>query len=323
MSLATGVGSMPGDDFASSLKVVLDSTPDLVAIPELPVRGVEAAMIGRGVGMLAELGADLQPAGWRLTGSGSGADQRRARSLLAQDLDAVEERLQGFDGLLKVQVAGPWTLAAMVERPRGDRILADHGGRRDLAQSLAEGIREHLASVVGRVPDASLILQIDEPMLTAVLAAQIPTASGWGRHRSIDEPEADAALRLMVEAGQSVGARTVLHSCAPELPVELIAGAGFDALNFDLTLAAPGDVWAAAFDGGLDLWPGVIPSVGTEGVSDKALGKRVEDFFGALGFGIEDFRDRTVVTPTCGLAGASPAWAQRALGLARAVGGHF
>lgn len=306
---------MPGESFSESLRIVLDSTPELVAIPELPARGVQAAMIGRGVGMLAELGADLQPAGWRLTGSGSGADQRRARSLLSQDLDDVEEQLQGFEGRLKVQVAGPWTLAAMVERPRGDRILADHGGRRDLSQSLAEGIRDHLASVAARVPGASLVLQIDEPMLPAVLAAQVPTASGWGRHRSIDKPEADAALRLLVVAGTEAGATTVLHSCAPDLPVELIAGAGFDAVSFDLTLMNAGDVWATAFDGGLDLWPGVIPSLDADGVSDKVLGKRVRDFFGALGFDAGAYADRIVVTPTCGLAGASPSWAKRALRL--------
>lgn len=319
MSFGAGVGSMPGEDYAEALRVVRDSTPGLVAIPELPARGVQAAMVGRGMGMLAELGADLQPAGWRLTGAGSGSDQRRARSLLAQDLDTVEELFQGFNGSLKVQVTGPWTLAAMVERPRGDRILADHGGRRDLAQSLAEGIREHLASVAGRVPGASLILQIDEPSLTAVLNAQIPTASGWGRHRSIDKPEADAALRLVVEAGHEAGARTVLHSCAPEVPVTLVAGAGFDALSFDLSLAPPSDIWAEAFDNGLDLWPGVIPSTDFAGVSDRALGKRIEGFFSALGFGIDSFGERLVVTPTCGLAGASPAWAKRALALSRAL----
>ncbi|MEO6470610.1 MAG: methionine synthase [Aeromicrobium sp.] len=313
---------MPGESYAAALGVVLDATPDLVAIPELPARGVQAGMIGRGVGMLAELGADLQPAGWRLTGAGSGVDQRRARSLLSQDLDIVEELMQGFDGLLKIQVAGPWTLAASVERPRGDRILADHGGRRDLAQSLAEGIREHLASVAGRVPGASLILQIDEPMLPAVLAAQIPTASGWGRHRSIDKPDADVALRLMVDAGHSAGARSVLHTCARDVPVELIAGAGFGALSFDLSLATAGDVWAEAFDGGLDLWPGAIPSLDAQDINDRVVGKSIEGFFSALGFAIEAFADRSVVTPTCGLAGASPTWAKQALGLARTVGGQ-
>ncbi|MGZ5408904.1 MAG: methionine synthase [Aeromicrobium sp.] len=320
MSFGAGVGSMPGDDYAEALRVVIDTTPDLVSIPELPARGVQAAMTGRGMGILAELGADLQPAGWRLTGAGSGTDQRRARSMLSQDLDAVEEKLQGFDGILKVQVMGPWTLSATVERPRGDRVLADHGARRDLAQSLAEGIRQHLASVSARVPGASLILQVDEPALTAVLNAQIPTASGWGRHRSIDKPEADAALRSVAEAGRDSGARTVLHSCGPDVPVDLAAGAGFDALNFDLSLAEPGDAWASAFDRGIDLWPGVVPSMDADGVSDRVLGKRVRDFFNALGFGVDAYAERLVVTPTCGLAGASPAWAKRALRIAQAVG---
>ncbi len=116
-------------------------------------------------------------------------------------------------------------------------------------------------------------------------------------------------------AGTEAGATTVLHSCAPDLPVELIAGAGFDAVSFDLTLMNAGDVWATAFDGGLDLWPGVIPSLDADGVSDKVLGKRVRDFFGALGFDAGAYADRIVVTPTCGLAGASPSWAKRALRL--------
>lgn len=317
MSFGAGIGSMPGADYAEAIRIVVGETPDLVAMPELPGRGVQAAMIGRSVGVLAELGADLQPSGWRLTGGGSGVDQRRARSLLSQDLDAVEEQLEGFSGILKVQITGPWTLAASVERPRGDVMLADHGGRRELAQSLVEGVREQLASVAARVPDAALILQVDEPLLPAVLAARIPTSSGWGRHRAIDKPEADAMLRLFVDLAHEVGARAVLHTCAPEAPVALVAGAGFDALSFDLALAAPDDVWASAFDAGLDLWPGVIPSSDAEGVSDKACVERIERFFERLGFGPEDFADRLVVTPTCGLAGASPARAKRALELSR------
>ena len=35
--------------------------------------------------------------------------------------------------------------------------------------------------------------------------------------------------------------RQVVHSCAPDVPVELLAGAGFAAISFDLTLARPAD----------------------------------------------------------------------------------
>ena len=121
MTLASGVGSHPGDDqrdFDEAVRLVLGELPDLPYLPEVPGRGPAASMTGRALAVMAELGADLQPAGWRLTDA-PGIDHRRARSLLAQDLDALEEQAQGYAGAFKVQVAGPWTLAATVERPRG------------------------------------------------------------------------------------------------------------------------------------------------------------------------------------------------------------
>src|SRR5690349_11061106 len=176
MSGASGVGSHPGDDqhaYDEALRVVLGelSGSGIPYVPEVPGRGAIAHMVGRSLAMLDSLGADLQPAGWRLTGSSTpGLDQRRAVSLLAQDLDALEEQTQDYEGPLKVQVAGPWTLAAMVEQPRGDRVLADHGARRELAQSLAAGLASHVADVSRRVPGATLVLQVDEPLLPSVLA---------------------------------------------------------------------------------------------------------------------------------------------------------
>ena len=140
MSTATGVGSMPGTTdpaYAEAVRLLLGELPDLPHLPELPGRGVTAAMTGRGLAVVEGLAADLQPAGWRLTDA-SGVDHRRARSLLAQDLDTVEELAQGVVGAFKTQVAGPWTLAATVEKPRGDKVLSDHGARRELAQGLAE-----------------------------------------------------------------------------------------------------------------------------------------------------------------------------------------
>lgn len=310
---------MPGEDFAEALRVVADLTPDLIAIPELPARGVHGGMTGRAVGVLAELGADLQPAGWRLTGGGSGVDQRRARSLLAQDLDSAEQQLAGFGGIVKTQVAGPWTLAATIERPRGDRLIADHGARRELGESLAEGVRNHLGDLARRMPDASLILQIDEPGLVPVLEAGIPTASGWGRHRAIHPPEVDAGLKNLVKVAHDAGATAVLHCCAADVPVALVAGAGFDALSFDLSLAAGSEVWAAAFDDGLDLWPGVVSTAADDDLRDSTLVAQIDAFFGRLGFGVDAFAGRLVVTPTCGLAGASSAWARTALELATRV----
>src|SRR3954447_10579445 len=141
MTVASGVGSWPGTDaeeYAEAVRVVLGEAPDLPYLPELPGRGTPAGMIGRAVAMVADLGFDLQPAGWRAPDPPR-IDHRRARSLLAQDLDAVEELAQDVTRRFKIQVAGPWTLAASIEKPRGDKVVSDHGARRELRQALARG----------------------------------------------------------------------------------------------------------------------------------------------------------------------------------------
>lgn len=318
MALATGIGSMPGADYAESLRLVLGEVGDFAYVPELPARGVHAGMIGRTLSVLDGLDADLQPDGWRI-GVGEGADLRRARSLLAQDLDVAEELAGTHEGPLKLQVTGPLTLAATVERPRGDKMLADHGARREIAESLAEGLRTHIADARRRFAKADLVVQVDEPAIAAVLTGGIPTASGFSRHRSVHPPEADELLRFVVEAITDAGARAAVHSCAPDVPVELLAGAGFTAISFDLSLARPDDIWAETFEKGVDLWFGVVPSTDAAGVTDKALAGRIETFFGHFGFDEESYADRLVVTPTCGLAGASPAWARTALSTAQSV----
>src|SRR5699024_5841096 len=109
------------------------------------------------------------------------------------------------------------------------------------------------------------------------------------------------------------------------------ANAGFTAFAFDLSAVgtAEYDDYAAAFDAGLDLWPGVVPGTDPAPATDTALGTdpapgtdtalvaRVRRCFGALGYGPEQVAPRLVVTPVCGLAAASPSWTRRALTLAR------
>jgi len=180
----TGVGSWPGTDMMDAIKIAFAECPDLPYLPELPARGSYAQLIGRSTAFLAGLAVDLQPAGWRLTDA-SGRDHRLAISTLRNDLDLLEEHAQGYEGTVKLSVAGPWTLAAMMERPRGDRVLADSGARRDLSQSLAEGTAQLVAELVRRLPDVEPLIQLDEPMLPAVLAGTIATASGLSRHRAI------------------------------------------------------------------------------------------------------------------------------------------
>lgn len=324
MTVATGVGSLPGTDIAEAVRTVVGELPDFVHLPELPARGASASMIGRATALLSGLGADLQPAGWRLTDA-PGADQRRAVSLLAQDLDSLEEHTQGYAGRLKVQVAGPWSLAAGMERPRGDRVLADAGARRELAQSLAAGLTDSVADLRRRVPAASLVVQIDEPALPAVLAGAIPTASGFSRHRTVHAPVAVEALREVIDAVRDAGAAPVVHCCAADVPVALLQQAGAAALSFDLSLlagtsAAGGDVWAEAFEAGVDLWPGIVPGIDpVASPSASASTSMVLRFVDGLGLALDVVGPRLALTPACGLAGASPAWSRQAMRAVREV----
>ncbi|MFL6098262.1 MAG: methionine synthase, partial [Blastococcus sp.] len=165
---ASGVGSLPGTDPVEAVRLVVGELPDFAHLPELPGRGAGADLIGRSAGLLVDLAVDLVPAGWRLVPR-PGVDQRRAREFLDRDLDALHDVAGGYDGPFKVQAAGPWTLAAGLERSRGDRAVVDAGARRDLAQSLAEGLAAHLAAVGSRLPGANLVVQLDEPSVPSVL----------------------------------------------------------------------------------------------------------------------------------------------------------
>lgn len=317
---ATGVGSLPGDDPIEACRTVFGELPDLPHLPELPGRGLGSDMIGRACSLLVDLHVDRQPAGWRLT-SGPGLDERRTASVLGQDLDALEEVANGYAGPLKVQAAGPWTLAASVERPRGDRILADHGARREVAESLAEGVAGHVRAIRRRVPGARVVVQLDEPSLPAVLTGRVPTASGFSRHRTVDTPEAAAVLGLVVDAVRRSDAFPVLHCCASGLPFDLAVRVGAGGLSIDpLRIAdAELDSLAAAVEAGLAVFLGAVPSVEPDGrpVGDADVTRTVQAFWHRLGFAAAEAGERIVVTPACGLAGASPNWARRALELVR------
>ncbi|WP_239459952.1 methionine synthase [Nocardioides daejeonensis] len=309
---ATGIGSMPGGDplaaeeenarsFTEATRIVLGELPDLPHLPELPGRGAGAGMTGRGAALLAGLATDLQPAGWRLTDA-PGVDERRARSLLGRDLDVVEELTDGYQGPFKAQVIGPWTLAATLELPRGDKVLADHGARRELAQSLAEGLIEHVRDLRRRLPGATeLLLQLDEPALPAVLAGRVPTASGYGRHRTIDLPEASDALGWVCAAVRAAGAEPIVHCCAADAPIALLRRAGAAGIAVDLArLAATGlDELAEAVEAGDRVLLGAAPTSGQ--VSTKQVVETVSRMFDMIGL---EPTDRVVLTPACGLAGS-------------------
>jgi len=309
----TGIGSLPGTDIDAATALVVESLPDLPHLPELPARGPGADMIGRTAAQLVDLHVDLQPAGWRFVDR-PGLDERRARDLLERDLDALVPVFAGYDGPLKVQLAGPWTLAATLELTRGGRAVGDLGAARDIAASLAEAAREHIAEVSRRVPGARVVLQLDEPALPAVLDGTVRSESGLGRLRPVEETVAGQAIRDIVEAA---GVPVVVHCCAADVPIALLHDAGARAVSFDLAVARlDRDVVGERVERGLELWLGVVPSLGP-GAPPKVrqVLEPVRALWRDLGFPVEQLPATVSLTPACGLAGASEGWARSALRL--------
>ena len=159
--------------------------------------------------------------------------------MLSSDLDALEEVLDGFRGPVKVQLCGPWTLAATLELPHTMNVaVADPGAVADLTASLAEGAAAFAADVAKRVPGARLVVQFDEPALPAVAEGMVPTASGLSRLAAV---EADP-LRERLE--QVSRAPTPTRSCTAALasvPFGIIRAAGADGVAFDLGQLRRGD----------------------------------------------------------------------------------
>jgi methionine synthase II (cobalamin-independent) len=339
---------MPGTDPAEAMRVVAGELPDFPHLPELPDRGPGADLTGRTAGLLIDMPAEVTPRGWRLT-ERPGRDMARARSMLSSDLDALEEVLQGFRGPVKIQLCGPWTLAATMELTRTMNVaLRDPGAVADLTASLAEGTAAHVAEVTKRVPGAQLIVQLDEPALPAVVAGMVPTASGLSRLAPV---EADVLQERLAQVLAAARGYTIVHCCATTVPFGIIRAAGADAVAFDLSQLRRGeeDEVAESAEAGMGLLTGAVPAVpgetpGTAG--SRAAGgssgtwgspsrqsegagrpgeasgavetaERIIRLWQRLGLSLETCAEQAVITPACGLAGASPAQARAALARCR------
>jgi cobalamin-independent methionine synthase catalytic subunit len=316
---ATGLGSMPGTDPAEAVAVVLGELPDLPYLPELPARGPGADLTGRTAAMLVDFPVETAAGRWKASAR-PGRDHRRAKGLLLEDLDAVQEAAGDWTGPFKIQACGPWTLAATIELSRSQNpVLADPGAVADLIASLAEGVAAHVAEVRGRVPGATVLLQLDEPALPAVLAGSVPTASGLNRVGAVDTTVTRDGLHAVLAAATSDG---IVHCCARDCPFKIIKDAGARAVAFDLSLLRPGgreqDELAEAVEAGLGVLAGVLEISAERPDSSRPGHARdivagVSELWHRMGIAAAGLERQVVLTPACGLAGASPAGARAAL----------
>lgn len=287
---------------------------------ELPARGIGADLIGRAAALLVDIAIDTVPRGYRIA-AGRSTVTRRAASLLAEDIDALEEAwekagLRGADRTVKVQAVGPITLAAQLELANGHRAITDPGAMRDLAWSLAEGVAAHRAEVARRL-ECPVVVQFDEPSLPAALAGRLSGVTSLTPVHAVDEPVATA---LLDECVSVVGGEVAVHSCAGGLPWPMLQRSAVAAVSFDLSALTADDLDGVGefVESGRTVLLGVVPAAAPDRQpSAEEVAGRVVDFTDRLGFPRALLPDRIGVTPTCGLAGATARWARTAIELSQ------
>jgi methionine synthase II (cobalamin-independent) len=105
----------------------------------------------------------------------------------------------------------------------------------------------------------------------------------------------------------------VVHCCANRAPLDLLRAAGADALSFDLGLVQDLDALGTAVDAGTRLFTGVVPGTDATLPAPKATASRLRAWWRELGFPADDLHAAVTLTPSCGLAGASPTYARAAM----------
>ncbi len=121
----------------------------------------------------------------------------------------------------------------------------------------------------------------------------------------------------------------MVHCCAARPPVALLRRAGAGAIALDATRLGNvsgsfADELGEAWEEGTSLFLGLVPSTEPAGeTGPRHLARPAYDLASRLGFARRALAERSVPTPTCGLARATPAWSRRAISLTRDLANLF
>ena len=230
-------------------------------------------------------------------------------------------------GRLKVQVAGPWTLAASLELTRGDKALADPGAVRDIAESLADGAAAHVADV-RRAPAAGARHRCVRRAVAARRArrARCRQRAGSARCRAPRDGWPSSDWPTVLGGIGSPGGRALLRVEIRRSACMRKAGAAVRQPRLHAR-AQPSRRWtnsARRSRAALGVIAGLVRTAG-RGTVLSDVGRTVEPILSLwrrLGLAAEQLRE-VAVSPTCGLAGASPQAARAAMKRCREAGSRL
>jgi hypothetical protein len=311
--IATAIGSLPHHDAAAAAALVLRCLPELPAAPELPMRtpleGVVAQWARAIDGIHVEADGTLTQVS-ALDGHEeiNAAFDAEAHAGLLTFLDiAVAQPVP--PRRIKVQCAGPLTLGvALVEMGIDPDVAFRLGARTARAWARA------LEALVGsRLPGAAIVLCFDEPALVRWRAGTAPL-------------DREAATDILSTALAAPACLTAVHVCGRG-DLRLALDAGPRLVHFDIDALDIDDaVSLSRFleGGGWVVW-GAIPTHRPVGEQAAPLWKALLDTWCELtrrGCDPSRLRSQALVAPACGLAGHGASQAERAMMLAREIGGR-
>ena len=234
----------------SAAQMVLTELPEFPHVPELPSRGPWFDMVGRGCAVLLDLPVTHAAGRWSFVRSGRsiGTDLRKARSGLMEDTERFAEMVnrrqeleahEGQDSLAAVKVAGlrPGHTCCQCGVAQWASLALGRSCSRGHCGIAGRGSSAYVAEVGGLFSDApQLVVQVDEPAITAALQGTLPTVSGLGRHPALAADEVEAHLVQLVAPVAAATHEVVLHCCAKDPPVRILGASGARALSLDLTM---------------------------------------------------------------------------------------
>jgi methionine synthase II (cobalamin-independent) len=309
--LSTGIGHLPHYDPGEAVEFVLRHSPKLPSAPALPARS-------RREGMIAQAAAGI--AGVAVDDFGSLSIDHQALDPEAPLLD-TEFRGDAFVGLrafltavadrvgpLKVSTTGPITLGLALHAAGIDADLAFRIAGRVVRRRSA-ALMEH---VLKRVPQAQLVLFIDEPAMGSLAEPGFPIAPS-------DGVDLVSGALAVIESTAVTG----LHCCTTA-DYRLLLSAGPRVLSVPVReeISAHAGLFGDFLErGGWMAW-GAVPTDGPVGTTVDRLWRRLA----VLGRGlVEDGLDpellisQAIITPTCGLAQHGVTQAELVMELTAAV----
>ena len=341
--MATAVGSMPHDDAATALDVVLAHIPEAPIWPQLSGRGLNEQMevqfsesipcrvIDREKGRMcfdtsgeySEAFAVFYVAYMAAMDPEGGTGECSARAIspdYAAGLYLLEERLKAEGGrrpVVKCHTTGPCTFALSTVDESKRALYYNEEFRDVIVKAMAMKCRWQIQMLRPYAED--VICTVDEPILSAF---------GSSTYVSVQRDDVVAILAEVIDAIHSDDAIAGVHCCGnTEWSILMDAGVdmvSFDAFEFGETIAIYPDHVKRHLESGKTLAWGVVPTGAAldQQTVDSLVAhyeKLVDHLVEKAGVDPQLVRDQTLLTGSCGTGSMQMADAERVFELTAAT----